>query len=147
MIHLRRRRRSMPMLNMAAMPDLIFTILFFFMFVTHMRSNNSDLRYTLPAGQELTQLKNKQAVVHIYIGKQNGWLLQVNNQTVDLPSLSQAIHEACTHLPLESQAQATAVIRADKDVPMQLISDVKQQIRRAKVYRVVYAGVEKPSAR
>ena len=32
-----RRRRGVPSLNVASMPDLIFTVLFFFMIVTHMR--------------------------------------------------------------------------------------------------------------
>ena len=33
-----RQRRDIPQLNMYSMPDLIFTVLFFFMIVTHMRS-------------------------------------------------------------------------------------------------------------
>ena len=33
----RRSRRTVPMLNTAALPDLIFTVLFFFITVTHMR--------------------------------------------------------------------------------------------------------------
>ena len=35
-----RSRRTMPGLNLASMPDLIFTVLFFFMLVTHMRDDN-----------------------------------------------------------------------------------------------------------
>ena len=34
-----RRRHQVPSLNVASMPDLIFTVLFFFMIVTHMRSD------------------------------------------------------------------------------------------------------------
>ena len=33
------RDKGVPSLNMASMPDLIFTVLFFFMIVTHMRSD------------------------------------------------------------------------------------------------------------
>ena len=33
----RRKKHEMPGLNTAALPDLIFTVLFFFMIVTHMR--------------------------------------------------------------------------------------------------------------
>ena len=34
----RKKHRSVPGLNMASMPDLIFTVLFFFMIVTRMRN-------------------------------------------------------------------------------------------------------------
>ena len=34
----RHRRPEVPMLNTASLPDLIFTVLFFFMMVTHMRT-------------------------------------------------------------------------------------------------------------
>ena len=37
-------RRSVPSLNVASMPDLIFTVLFFFMIVTHMRSDEVKVR-------------------------------------------------------------------------------------------------------
>ncbi len=34
----RTKHHHVPSLNVASMPDLIFTVLFFFMIVTHMRS-------------------------------------------------------------------------------------------------------------
>ena len=37
MIFRNRSQRSMPQLNTSSLPDLIFTVLFFFMVVTHMR--------------------------------------------------------------------------------------------------------------
>ena len=40
----RTRRNHVPSLNMASMPDLIFTVLFFFMIVTHMRSDEVKVR-------------------------------------------------------------------------------------------------------
>jgi biopolymer transport protein ExbD len=52
------------------MPDLIFTVLFFFMIVTHMRSDEVKVRLQVPAGVEVQKLANKQAVVNIYIGRQ-----------------------------------------------------------------------------
>ena len=41
-------RRSVPSLNVASMPDLIFTVLFFFMIVTHMRSDEVKVRLEVP---------------------------------------------------------------------------------------------------
>ena len=65
----RRTRREVPMLNTASLPDLIFTVLFFFITVTHMRQVTLKVKYRVPEGTELTRLVKKSAVTHIYIGK------------------------------------------------------------------------------
>ena len=65
----RRQRREVPMLNTAALPDLIFTVLFFFITVTHMREVTLKVKYRVPEGTELTSLVKKSAVTYIYIGR------------------------------------------------------------------------------
>ena len=57
---------EVPALNMASMPDLIFTVLFFFMIVTHMRSVPLKVVYQVPAGTELTKLTKKSSTTYIY---------------------------------------------------------------------------------
>lgn len=69
MIRRNRRLREVPMLNTASLPDLIFTVLFFFMIVTHMRTTTSKVKYALPQGTELKRLAKKSAVTYIYIGR------------------------------------------------------------------------------
>ena len=59
----------MPGLNLAAMPDLIFTVLFFFMIVTHMRDVKPMVRYEVPQGTELEKTVRKSSVVYLFIGK------------------------------------------------------------------------------
>lgn len=69
MIRRNRRLREVSMLNTASLPDLIFTVLFFFMIVTHMRTTTSKVKYALPQGTELKRLVKKSAVTYIYIGR------------------------------------------------------------------------------
>ena len=69
MIFRNRSQRSMPQLNTSSLPDLIFTVLFFFMVVTHMRKTTIKVEYRVPQGTELTRLVKKSAVSYIYIGK------------------------------------------------------------------------------
>ena len=64
----RRRKHDIPELNTASLPDLIFTILFFFMLVTHMRKTTVKVKYQVPQGTELTKLVKKSAISYIYIG-------------------------------------------------------------------------------
>ena len=90
MRRLRRRKYDMPELNTAALPDLIFTVLFFFMIVTHMRTDEMKVQYQVPKGERLERLTHKSSVCHIYIGKPIGASddsvrIQLNNRlaTVD----------------------------------------------------------------
>ena len=43
----------------------------------------------------------------------------------------------------DDQRQMTVSIRADRQVPMGVVMDVKQALRQAKVLRVNYSAVEK----
>lgn len=63
----KRTRREIPGLNTSSLPDLIFTVLFFFMIVTHMRKVTLKVKYQVPQGTELTRLTKKTAVSYIYI--------------------------------------------------------------------------------
>ena len=93
----RRTRREVPMLNTASLPDLIFTVLFFFITVTHMRQVTLKVKYRVPEGTELTRLVKKSAVTHIYIGKPtdemsrvvgNETCVQVNDKYADMDEVT-----------------------------------------------------------
>ena len=57
MSRFRESRREVPGLNLSAMPDLIFTVLFFFMIVTHMRDVKPMVRYDVPQGTQLEKAR------------------------------------------------------------------------------------------
>ena len=62
-------KRGMPELNTSSLPDLIFTMLFFFMIVTTMREVTLKVQFQVPQGTELEKLEKKSLVSFIYIGK------------------------------------------------------------------------------
>ena len=64
-----RNNHEVPALNTSSLPDLIFTVLFFFMIVTHMRDVELKVRYEVPQGTELQKLTHKSAVIYIYVGR------------------------------------------------------------------------------
>lgn len=97
MIRRNRRLREVPMLNTASLPDLIFTVLFFFMIVTHMRTTTSKVQYALPQGTELKRLVKKSAVTYIYIGRdmpkntrETSTVASPNTSSAVLPNTSSA---------------------------------------------------------
>ena len=64
-----KKKRDIPNLNTAALPDLIFTVLFFFMIVTQLRDTEVKVQHTVPKTIEQTKLGKKTAKVHIYVGR------------------------------------------------------------------------------
>ena len=59
-------KREMPELNTSSLPDLIFTVLFFFMMVTSMRDVEVKVQVKTPTGgSEIEKLERKSLVSHI----------------------------------------------------------------------------------
>ena len=136
-------RRSVPSLNVASMPDLIFTVLFFFMIVTHMRSDEVKVRLQVPAGVEVQKLANKQAVVNIYIGRQGDkWAVQMNGNIVAPADIPASIEHIRSGLSAENQSRLTVSLRVDKKAPMGLVSEVKRNLQQAYALKINYSATE-----
>ena len=124
---IRRRHRNMPSLNTASLPDLIFVVLFFFMIVTHMRTETLKVEYTVPKGTELTHPVKKSTVVHIHIGKPIGHkdnsssAVQINGRIVPIERIAEAVSaERASMLP-EDKNKLTISLKADRKTPMSII--------------------------
>ena len=148
----RRTRREVPQLNTAALPDLIFTVLFFFITVTHMRQVTLKVKYRVPEGTELTRLVKKSAVTHIYIGKPTdemsrvvggGTRVQVNDKFADMAEVTDEVAAERNRRSPEDAQKMSESVKADRGTEMGIISDVRQALRRAGALRVNYSAVQK----
>ena len=152
-----RRRQGVPSLNVASMPDLIFTVLFFFMIVTHMRSDEVKVRFEVPAGSEVKKLTGHPAIINIYIGRQesgvrrqesedrrqdNTWLVQLNGDLVSPSEIPARINAIRSKLSPENAERLTVSFRADRHAPMGLVSDVKQALQQAYALKINYSATE-----
>ena len=138
------RHRSVPELNTSALPDLIFTVLFFFMIVTHMRQTDVKVKVQTPQGTELQKVQKKYATTYLYIGKDKSGKVQVqlNNKIISLDELSNAVHAERDRLPLDEQQYHTVSIKADRDVPLGTIAKVKDALRAANALQINYSATE-----
>lgn len=144
----RRKRRHVPSLNMASMPDLIFTVLFFFMIVTHMRSDEVKVRLEVPQGTEIQKLANKASVVNIYIGKMGKqWAVQLNGDIVKPEEIPARIEKLRAGLSPENAEKLTVSLRADRHTPMGIINDVKNALQQSYALRINYGGIEQNDAK
>ena len=150
-----RRRRGVPSLNVASMPDLIFTVLFFFMIVTHMRSDEVKVRLEVPAGSEVKKLAGHPAIINIYIGRgklsevrgeripnAQEWLVQLNGDIVSPADIPARISAIRSKLSPENAERLTVSLRADRRAPMGLVSDVKQALQKSYALKINYSATE-----
>lgn len=145
-------RRQVPQLNTAALPDLIFTVLFFFITVTHMREVTVKVKYQTPEGTELTKLVKKSAVTHIYIGKPTDemiqatggkTIIQLDDKIVNAADITDYVAEERERMSPEDVQAMSVSIKADRRTDMGTISDVKQALRKAGALRISYSATQK----
>lgn len=147
----RRHEHNVPGLNMSSMPDLIFTVLFFFMIVTHMRSVPVKVKVEEPQGTELTKLTRKSAITYIYIGKPMSAdhakdapvRIQLNDKFASVEQVAPFIKSERAAMSAEDKQNMTVSLKADRQTDMGTITDVKQQLRQAKAYRVNYSATSR----
>lgn len=147
----KRKCFDVPELNTASLPDLIFSVLFFFMIVTHMRKVTLKVECRVPQGKELTRLTKKSAVSYIYIGKPTKDVrgkygtetrIQLNDKFATASEVMDYMIAEKHHMSPEDLRLMSVSIKADRDTKMGVITDVKQALRQAKVLRINYSAVE-----
>lgn len=147
----RRSTREVPGLNTSSLPDLIFSVLFFFMIVTHMRQVTLKVKYQVPQGKELTRLTKKSAVSYIYIGTPlvkhtthaDNTCIQLNDKYATPAEVMDYVIAEKKRMSAEDQQQMTVSIKADKHTKMEVVSEVKLALRQAKALCVNYSASEK----
>lgn len=143
-----RRSHEVPGLNTSSLPDLIFTVLFFFMIVTHMQRHAIKVHYQVPQGTQLTRLVKRSAISYVYIGRPIGGAkgttaIQLNDKVVTADELADYMAAERQRMTPEDQRQQTVSIKADRHVKMGVMMDVKSALRRAQTLRICYTATDK----
>jgi biopolymer transport protein ExbD len=149
-----RKDHEVPALNTSSLPDLIFTVLFFFMIVTHMRDVELKVRYEVPQGTELQKLTHKSAVSYIYVGRPTNYTkqadgeegemqIQLNDKIATIDDIKAYLAEERARMSPEDQARMTVSIKADRETPMGLIADIKLILQESFALKINYSAAEK----
>ena len=144
--------RSMPKLNTSSLPDLIFSLLFFFMMVTTMREVALKVQFRAPQGTELEKLEKKSLVTFIYVGvptqefqKQLGTesRIQLNDSFAEVSEIQDYIIGERASMKEEDQPQMTVSLKVDRDTKMGIVTDIKEALRRAYALKINYSAAKK----
>ena len=144
--------REIPEMNTSSLPDLIFTILFFFMMVTTMREVTLKVKFTTPAGTELEKLEKKSLVSHIYIGSPNKEYraqlgtaprIQLNDKFAEVDAIRDYVAQERESMPERDKPFMKISLKVDKKVQMGIVTDVKLALRKASALNMVYSASKK----
>lgn len=139
----------MPELNTSSLPDLIFSILFFFMMVTTMREVTLMVKFEKPTGTQLEKLARKSCTSFIYIGQPteslraqfgSGHRIQLNDKYAEPAEIYDYVISDRGELAESDKPFYTVSLKVDHNTPMGIITDVKQVLRKAYALKIVYSA-------
>lgn len=131
----RKKKKGLPTISTASLPDIVFILLFFFMVSTTMRETDLLIKKpVLPVATEVKKLEHKSLVSTIYVGKSKdarigGDKIQVNDKIIDVNDIPSFIFSERALRKEEEVKYMTTSIKASKEASVGTILDIKEQLR------------------
>lgn len=116
----------------ASMPDIIFMLLVFFMVTTVLREFEG-LPLILPSATKIEKLESKRNTSHVWVSKAG--LVSIDDKRVPISTIRNVIYAKIAENP-----KLTTSLKADRDTPMKIITEVQQELRHANALKVNYAA-------
>lgn len=144
-------KKDMPALATSSLPDIIFMFLFFFMVITQLRDTEPLVTVRVPEASEIAKLERKDLASYINIGtpvksKQAEYgtdaRIQLNDSFKSVQDIGDFIAAERESLSEADRSFMTVVIKADKDVRMGIVTEVKQELRSCSALKIMYSAVK-----
>ena len=142
-------KKEMPAITSSSLSDIVFMLLFFFMVTTQMRETENKVSVNVPEASEVVKLERKDLNSYINIGTPIRALqaqygteprIQLNDSfktTTDIRDFIAAERDSKSEADRQFM---TVSIRADQDVRMGIVSDVKQELRRCSALKIMLSA-------
>jgi biopolymer transport protein ExbD len=141
----KKKKKGLPAISTASLPDIVFMLLFFFMVSTTMRETDLLIKKpVLPTASEVKKLEHKSLVSTIYVGKSkdkriSGDKIQVNDKIIDINDIPNFIFAERALRKEEEVKYMTTSIKADKEANVGTILDIKEQLRDINALKVSFS--------
>lgn len=140
-----KEKGEMPAISTASLPDIVFMLLFFFMVATVMRDSSLMIENKLPSADQVEKLK-KDRTVFIYAGKPSSQYkqhgtepkIQFNDAFIGIEDVKPSVIGAISELNEALQSKVVIGLKIDKETHAGLVSDIKQELRKANALKVMY---------
>ncbi|MEQ9424019.1 MAG: biopolymer transporter ExbD [Cyclobacteriaceae bacterium] len=131
----------------AALPDIIFMLLFFFMVTTVLSEVELMVEQNLPMAEQLQKIERKSLVSYIYIGapKKSDLFgtepkIQVNDVFIEPNDIVRFVNQEKDKLNEVERDQITMSMKVDIDTKMGIVTDVQQELKEANARKVLYSS-------
>lgn len=143
----RGKKGGIPPISTASLPDIIFMLLFFFMVTTTIRDTALKVRIVAPFATEVKKLEKKSLVSFIYIGRPTNTemygtapRIQLNDAFANPDQIREFISSERERMTEIDRNRMSVSLKADGDVDMGIVTDVKQELRRASALKLNYSS-------
>ncbi len=137
--------KKVPGLSTASLPDIIFMLLFFFMISTSIRQTPLMVSVRPPTASEARKLEKKSLITYINVGTPRnidkyGTMarIQINDAFQPAENVGELISREREGLAESEKDKMIVAIRADREVEMGIITDIKQELRKANALKISY---------
>ena len=144
----KKKSGELPPVSTAALPDIVFMLLFFFMTVTTFKKDDYKVAQKLPYADQVQTLDKTDKVIYIYAGKPSQRYqsevgtqakIQLNDKFADVSEIKDYwFNTVNNELGQEYQNVAITALKVDNETNMGLISDIKQELREINALKINY---------
>ena len=144
-----KKKKGMPAVNTAALPDIVFMLLFFFMVTTTMRETDLKLENPrLPSATEVKKLEHKSLVSTIYVGKSKDVTrhgsgfnrIQLNDKIATAEDVPAFIINERSKVSEAEVPFMTTSIKADKESNVGTVIDIRLKLRDVNALKISYSA-------
>ena len=143
----RKSKGKKPGISTASLPDIVFMLLFFFMVTTVLRETNLKVKVSIPFASEIKKLEKKSLVSYINIGKPlqkevygTAPRIQLNDAFASKEQIREFISSERDKMTESDRKKMTVSIKCDKDVEMGIVTDIKEELKKASALKVNYSS-------
>lgn len=142
----RKKSKGAPGISTSSLPDIIFILLFFFMVSTVLREKEPLVKVKLPKATEITKLEKRNWVSHINVGPPQNEArfgtaprIQLNDAFANVSDIIEYVENERSKKDEQIRPYLTFSLEVDKDVKMGIVTDIKQELRKANQLKINYA--------
>ncbi len=143
----KKKGKKLPTVSTASLPDIVFMLLFFFMVATKIRDSDAMVQTNIPSASEVTKLEKKEWIVNISIGPPiasykakygTAPIIQLNDKFGQPENIIEFVENERLQREERIRPFLTYTLRVDRDTKMGLVTDVKQELRKASALKISY---------
>ena len=142
----KKKKRVVGEVSTASLPDIVFMLLFFFMVATVLRTEEEKVRVIRPDASELYRIEKKHLIRYVNIGVPQDTrygtdpVMQLNDAFASPAEIYEWVEKERTKLNEAEQSKMWVSLKVDKETKMGIVTDVKQELRKASALKVLYSA-------